>query len=322
MPDAPSARRVFARLKPVDAETVAFETSFSPRLFHAFKTRIPAGRRRWDRAHRRWLVDASEAERCAALAELILGVRPDLPGAAPPAPSETRLIQVEYLGRCKPRDGGESRATAWADGWWSVVFPEDVLREWFEPGPEDADPTVDVFATGAGTSTSATTRAAGGSARRSTQPASRPQPPRTLYALLGLRPSATADEVKAAYRRLAKQWHPDVCAEPDATERFKTLGAAYEVLKDEALRRRYDAGLALEAHARALDPATANHPTQDAYSAPLRCGWVRCEGRVKLGQFAVSRIEQWEPITDEWGRELVTSWPPGARHFVSQWVAP
>ena len=60
------------------------------------------------------------------------------------------------------------------------------------------------------------------------------------YATLGVAPTATAEEIKRAYRKLARKYHPDVSKETDATERFKTLGEAYEVLKDPAKRVAYD----------------------------------------------------------------------------------
>lgn len=61
-----------------------------------------------------------------------------------------------------------------------------------------------------------------------------------FYATMGVTPTATADEIKRAYRKLASKFHPDVSKETDATEQFKLLGEAYEVLKDPEKRATYD----------------------------------------------------------------------------------
>ncbi|MFP4155458.1 MAG: DnaJ C-terminal domain-containing protein [Halothiobacillaceae bacterium] len=63
---------------------------------------------------------------------------------------------------------------------------------------------------------------------------------RDYYAILGVERDATQEQIKAAYRRLARKYHPDVSSEPDAEARFKELGEAYEVLKDPEKRAAYD----------------------------------------------------------------------------------
>jgi curved DNA-binding protein len=60
------------------------------------------------------------------------------------------------------------------------------------------------------------------------------------YKIMGVKRDATQDEVKRAYRKLARKYHPDVSKEPDAEERFKEVGEAYEVLKDPEKRAAYD----------------------------------------------------------------------------------
>jgi curved DNA-binding protein len=60
------------------------------------------------------------------------------------------------------------------------------------------------------------------------------------YSIMGVARDATEDEIKRAYRKLARKYHPDVSKEPQAEERFKELGEAYEVLKDPEKRAAYD----------------------------------------------------------------------------------
>jgi curved DNA-binding protein len=60
------------------------------------------------------------------------------------------------------------------------------------------------------------------------------------YAVLGVARNAAQDEIKRAYRKLARKYHPDVSTEPDAMTRFKEVGEAYEVLKDPEKRAAYD----------------------------------------------------------------------------------
>lgn len=65
---------------------------------------------------------------------------------------------------------------------------------------------------------------------------------RDYYAILGVHPEATEEEIRKAYRRLALQWHPDRNpGDPRAGERFKEISEAYGVLMDPAKRRDYDA---------------------------------------------------------------------------------
>jgi curved DNA-binding protein len=60
------------------------------------------------------------------------------------------------------------------------------------------------------------------------------------YEALGVEPSAGEAEIKAAYRRLARKYHPDVSKEAGAEERFKSINEAYEVLRDKEKRAAYD----------------------------------------------------------------------------------
>jgi DnaJ-class molecular chaperone len=65
---------------------------------------------------------------------------------------------------------------------------------------------------------------------------------RDPYEILGLAKTASAAEVKAAYRRLAKKFHPDQSKEPKAKDKFAEIGAAYEIVGDEKKRGAFDRG--------------------------------------------------------------------------------
>lgn len=62
------------------------------------------------------------------------------------------------------------------------------------------------------------------------------------YAVLGVAPTATPEEIKRAYRKLARELHPDVNPDEDTQEKFKEVTAAYDVLSDPAKREMFDLG--------------------------------------------------------------------------------
>jgi molecular chaperone DnaJ len=63
---------------------------------------------------------------------------------------------------------------------------------------------------------------------------------RDLYEILGVTKEASEEDIKRAYRRLAREYHPDVNPDPAAEERFKEVSAAYEILSDPQKRQQYD----------------------------------------------------------------------------------
>ncbi len=63
---------------------------------------------------------------------------------------------------------------------------------------------------------------------------------KSLYETLGISQDASSDDIKKAYRRLARKYHPDINKEAGAEDKFKEINAAYEILSDEQKRRQYD----------------------------------------------------------------------------------
>jgi DnaJ-domain-containing protein 1 len=227
-----------------------------------------------------WIVNPNWGKTLADLAEQYLGERPRVPAIQVQAQTETRLLDVRYIGSAKDR-GGETTAFGWVNGQWGAIFPLAVLHEWF---------SVDT----------------------------RPDEAPTLYAVLGIKRDVPGADLKKAYRRAARQWHPDVCSDPDAGEQFRKIQHAYEVLKEPLKRKRYDAGLQLASTVERTQQGPQK--TRFGWKPPLRCGYILAEGKESLGRFVVSKILQWEMVVNARGQELVTSWPYGADRFVERWV--
>ncbi|MBI4442724.1 MAG: DnaJ domain-containing protein [Acidobacteria bacterium] len=86
------------------------------------------------------------------------------------------------------------------------------------------------------------------------------------YAILGVAPDASPEQVRAAYRLLAKKHHTDAGGDP---ARFRTLQQAYETLNDPALRRRYDAERESHFHTPSLaEPLIPSKSRQQGYYEP------------------------------------------------------
>ena len=257
---------------------ISVTTPYDAAFVAAFKASIPAAARKWDADTKTWIVTPQAAPIVAQLIAQHFGQDVAVPKATA-TKIETRMLRLEYLGAAKDRGDGTQSAFGWVDGGWNCVFPIAVLQSWF---CVDAKPT------------------------------ERP----TLYGVLGLPQTATADEIKAAFRRLVKHWHPDVSSEPDAAAQFRAIKDAYDALSDPQKRARYNAGLLLTAGTSRVQ--VARHD-DTAWRPPLRCGWLLVEGTSQVGRFVVSRITKWEDITEN-GRIMVTSWQRGAEHFTTRWV--
>jgi len=100
----------------------------------------------------------------------------------------------------------------------------------------------------------------------------------TPYEVLGVKPDASADDIRKAYRKLAKQFHPDINpGKPEAEARFKEVSAAYDLLSDPDKRARYDRG--------EIDETGAERPPRGYYRghAEGAQGWhYQPEGEMDL----------------------------------------
>lgn len=260
---------------------------YDPMAVQMLKAAIPSTGRSWDNARKCWIISADYQRQ----AQNALGMSfPDI--AKTPAVKGVKLLTVHYLGQCKERAPGDISAMGLLHtGNWGAIFPVDVLTTWFE-NPDEVTVPAGVV---------------------------------TLYAVLGAHPKDDAAMLKKAYFRMMKQWHPDICHEPDANKMTLRIREAYDILSNPRSRGRYDAGLALEATIdKNFDKGSSMRldSVQDVsiYRSPLRCGHILAEGVDSLGRFVVSRILGWEDISDAQGRVMVSSWRMGDKEPVIIWA--
>ena len=267
-----------------DSGGIKVSTPYDAGWVMEFKSSIPVSGRRPVKNGKQfyWIIAPQYGKVVQDLCNKYFNELPLLPQIANQKPVvKQRILDVRYIGATKDRGGDERSAYGWHNDGWNVIFSESVLRGWFDaPSMPDEQPN--------------------------------------LYSVLCVSRNATDEEIKKGFWRMAKQWHPDVCREPNASEQFKAINHAYEVLKNN--RERYDAGLALEASLR------NNKSTMDVsrfgagYRSPLRCGLIMCEGIEQMGIFNVAKIFAWEDIKDAHGRVLVVSWKAGDDHFSEVWA--
>ena len=270
----------------IDGGAIAVKAPYDAGFVNELKTRVQPTERRWKPDTKQWVVSVRHGKTVQDLCLVYFGETPLLPQLATMKPTPVqKILDVRYIGTTKDRGGDERSAFGWHNGGWNVLFSEAILRAWFDaPSNPDEQPT--------------------------------------LYSVLGAHRDATPDELKSAYRRMVMQWHPDRCREPNAQEQFMAIQHAWDILKDDAQRERYDAGLALEMSLR-------NQPSNsfeekliqyNGYRSPLRCGLIMCTGFESMGIFNVTKIHAWEDVRDNLGRVLVVSWGKNDDHFTEVWA--
>lgn len=266
----------------LDSGAIAVKTPYDPGFVADLKSSIPPSDRRYKPEVRQWFITPSYGTTLQNLCMKYFNELPLLPDTKNVKPTIVqRIIDVRYIGTTKDRGTNERYAFGWFKDGWNVLFPESVLQKWFDaPSMPDEQPT--------------------------------------LYSVLGVRRESTDEEIKSGYRRMARQWHPDVCKEPNAQDQFIAIQHAYEMLTKN--RERYDAGLAFEMSLHNNKSTQDRYSVSNGYRSPLRCGMIMCEGIDVMGVFQVQKIFAWEDIRDGSGRVLVVSWPKGEDHFVEVWA--
>lgn len=266
----------------------AVKTPFSRAFVDDLKFHIAAESRTFDGESKAWIVRNDFVGMAQVLVEKHFKEKPVIPELVKIEAETKYSFQLDYVGIPKERDGQAGKtALGFSKGQWRIVFDEDTLKGWFEQCQTERDL------------------------------------PQTLFSVLLVSESATDQEIKSGYRRLARQWHPDVCKEENAGEMFKRISDAYQILSDPQKRARYQAGLAFEResnHEERRGYSIFNSSGEQVFIPPLRCGFLTVMGAIQVGRLRVSQILSWLDVTNEQGQTMVSSWSKKREAVVIEWV--
>lgn len=277
------------------ADGIAVRTPFSRNFVYELKETIPSHERRWDAPSKLWIVSPKYGNDVQHLILRHFSENISVPDVKLAVEKHRGTIKLLYVGASKEREDGSSTSFGmhFDTKKWTVVFPQNVLENWFDGVTLERDINEKSLL-----------------------------PKGSYYLILGIKKvTDDQDEIKSAYRRMARQWHPDVCKEPDANDRFKIINEAYQLLSNLPKKRLYDIGQKM------VNSAATTHKQQrnrfaiyNDYKPALRCGVIDCDYEVLMGRAFVQRIYSWNDIMDNTGRVLVTSWIMGNDEPTVAWV--
>ena len=290
---------MYARAKQTN-QGYEFYSSYDAGLVQSIKYEIPYNMRRWNPDKKCWIIDDSQIDFLDDIVQDHFGIAlqiQHMPKQTTKLPS-TRLIRVEYIGQIKDRGNGELSAYGAIAQFntplgkyspvmgvplpleWKYVFPEPTLKKWFLGGNAKDAPNVSTF-----------------------------------YTVLAIKQNTPQNEIKKAWRKMAKRYHPDINSDDDATKMMQLVNDAYNVLRNPQKRKKYDAGLRLQ-----NSLSANNKPIRGSdFTIPIRCGMILAKGHDRVGRFIVDEILEWTDIVEN-GRTLVTSWDLSTNSLRREWV--
>lgn len=249
---------------------------YDPALTEEVK-RLPSWGRGWVRARKIWEVAPMLAPTLAEWLSNVSQTQVVAPPASAYAPPAPVTLRILYVAKVKGETDWSAAHVMDEQRQWTAALWGPAVREWF------------------------------GAAETTTH---------TLYSLIGVAETASIDEIERAIKRALRQWHPDVCREPDAADRTRAILEARTILTVPALRARYDAGLAAERLTRGVGGITR----AGEYRPPLRSGVISGRGYTVAGKLLIVTIDRWDDLTDAHGRTAVVSFPVGVENPVVTWV--